>query len=486
LSENRIIKKDENFSEWYVKAINDAEILDQRYPVKGFPVYRSWGFKALRKCFRILEELLEEDGVMPVLFPIVIPEDFLEKESEHIRGFQDEVFWVTHGGREELSKKLALRPTSETAMYPIFAYWIRSYKDLPLKVYQTCTVYRYETKHTRMLIRGREVFWNEAHTAHATWEDAYEHILKTKELYSRFFDKFDIPYIVLRRPEWDKFAGADMTIAFETIMPDGRSLQIGTIHHLGENFSRAFDIKYLGEDQENHYVSQTSYGISMRVLGAIIGIHGDDVGIVFPPEIAPIKVVIIPIPTNDEKINDGIFKTCKKLKEDISSKTDWEVLMDDREDTPGNKYYFWERKGVPLRIEIGKREVEGNFVTIVRRDEKKRKKVNFEDIIDSISSEFKEMHKALRERAYKKFNSMISEARTLDELREILSTKGGFVKVPFCSVDKDGMECAEVLKDYGISVGGVKFPDPDEAEDGSKCIVCGKKANYKVWVSRPY
>ena len=246
MAEKKVYDKQKQFSDWYVKAIEDAELLDQRYPVKGFPVYTPWGFTILRKLFRILEDILEtQDGIKPTLFPVVIPEDFLKRESEHIAGFEGEVFWVTHGGETPLSVRLALRPTSETAMYPMFSYWIRSYTDLPLKIHQTVTVYRYETKHTRMLIRGREVFWNEGHTAHETWEDAYKQVLKTRDMYANFFDRFGLPYVILKRPEWDKFPGADFTVAFDTLMPDGRVLQIGTVHHLASFEDKRYVCKLL-------------------------------------------------------------------------------------------------------------------------------------------------------------------------------------------------------------------------------------------------
>ena len=487
MTEKKIIPKKERFSEWYVTAIENAEILDQRYPVKGFPVYAPWGFQILREAFHILEHLLEnEDNVLPVLFPIVIPEDYLKKESEHIRGFEGEVFWVTHGGKEKLPVRLALRPTSETAMYPMFAYWIRSYTDLPLKVHQTCTIYRYETKHTRMLLRGREVFWNEAHTAHATWEDAYQQVLLSQKIYSMFFKRLGLAFLILKRPVWDKFAGADFTTAFDAVMPDGKTLQIGTVHHLGENFAKAFEITYLGPDQKTHYVSQTSYGISMRVLGAVIAIHGDDIGIILPPEIAPIKVVIVPIPAGDDVINKQIDEYCKDLEKEIQD-AGIKVKYDNREYRPGEKYYYWERKGIPIRLEIGKKEVTSQTVTMARRDTKKKTTIPRSELIETLKATFDDILKTLSERAENELRNNIRLAKNMSELKSLIKKYGGFVKVPYCSIDNDGAACAEKIKEEtGADVKGVLFPEPEKPEGNAKCIVCGRPAKYIAYIAKSY
>ncbi|MGQ4832843.1 MAG: proline--tRNA ligase [Candidatus Asgardarchaeia archaeon] len=486
MSEKKIYDKKKEFSEWYVNAIENAQLLDQRYPVKGFPVYAPWGFRALRSMFRILEEMLEtEDDNEPVLFPVVIPEDFLKKESEHVAGFEGEVFWVTHGGTTKLAKKLALRPTSETAMYPMFAYWIKSYTDLPLKIHQTVTVYRYETKHTRMLIRGREVFWNEGHSAHRTWEDAYNHVLKVSNIYGRFFKRFGIPYVMLKRPVWDKFPGADFTVALDTILPDGRVLQIGTVHHLGENFAKAFEIQYLDEDQKMKYVSQTSYGISMRALAAVISIHGDNIGIIFPPEIAPIQVVIVPIPS--KKVDtQQLLQYCEKVYT-VLKNDGYRVYLDNSDYTPGEKYYRWERKGVPLRIEIGFKELSENKVTITRRDTRKKITCGLEELSETVKRTLDEIVEDLRSNAEEEFNKSISDAQSLEELKQVLQEKGGLVKVPLCSVDDDGKSCGEVIKaETGADVRGVTFPEPEQAPEGSKCIICGKPAKVVAWVAKSY
>lgn len=487
MAEKRILSKKKQFSEWYVLTIENSEILDQRYPVKGFPVYTPWGFSILRKTFNVLEYLLEnEDTVRPVLFPIVIPENYLRKESEHIKGFESEVFWVTHGGKDELPIKLALRPTSETAMYPMFAYWIRSYTDLPLKVHQTCTVYRYETKHTRMLLRGREVFWNEAHTAHATWEDAYQQVLLSQKIYAKFFKRMGLAFLLLKRPEWDKFAGADFTIAFDALMPDGRALQIGTIHHLSDNFSKAFEILYLGQDQKNHYVYQTSYGISMRVLGAMIGIHGDDIGLILPPEVVPIKVVIVPIPVGDVDKNKAIDEYCRGILSQLT-KNGISTKYDNSAARPGEKYYYWERKGVPIRLEIGSKEVVSKTVTVVRRDTRVKTKVTLDKLVNTIKDLFDKILENLTQKAEKELQENVHKANNLDELKKIIKKSGGFVKVAFCSISLEGRECAEKIKEItGAEVRGELFPNPESPDKDTTCIVCGKPAKHLVYIAKAY
>ena len=258
------IDKEKNFSEWYNEILKLGEIVDIRYPIKGMPIYLRNGAFVLREMLRLLEKELEKTGHFSLLFPVVIPISLFKKESEHIKGFEGEVFWIEKGGFDKLEEPLVLRPTSETPMYYMFSLWIRSKSDLPFKTYQTNQVYRYETKQTKPLIRGREIYWNEAHTAHATKEDALRQIKESMDIYSKLFNKLSLFFIWIKRPEWDKFAGAEFTLAADSIMPDGRFLQIGTTHFLGQKFSKVFDIKYLDENNNWQYVWQTCYGVSMR------------------------------------------------------------------------------------------------------------------------------------------------------------------------------------------------------------------------------
>ena len=284
-----------DFSEWFHDILEEAEIIDMRYPIKGMHVWLPQGFKIRKHTLNILRDILDEDHE-EVLFPLLIPEDELAKEAIHVKGFEDEVYWITHGGLTKLNKKLALRPTSETAMYPMFSLWVRSHSDLPMKFYQVVNTFRYETKHTRPLIRVREITtFTEAHTIHINKEDTENQVNRAVEIYKMFFDALGIPYVITTRPEWDKFPGADYTVAFDTLLNDGKTLQIGTVHNLGQTFARTFDITYETESGEHEYVYQTCYGLSDRVIASILGVHGDEKGLCIPPAVSPYQIVIVPI-----------------------------------------------------------------------------------------------------------------------------------------------------------------------------------------------
>ena len=289
-----------NFSEWYNEIVETAELSDKRYHVKGMNVWRPYGLKIMQGIDGIIRRLVDSRDFDEVSFPVPVTKDQLMVEFEHVKGFEGELYWITRGGHENLDVELALRPTSEAAMYPMFSLWIRSHADLPMKLYQIVSVYRHETKHTRSFIRIREIHFFEAHTAHATYEDAEKQMVQYKEIWERLADELCLPYITNRRPDWDKFPGARYTLAFDTLLPSSRSLQIGTIHQYGTNFSENYDIKYADDDGEHHFVSQTTFGMSERLLAAVIGVHGDDKGLILPPGIAPVQVIIVPIPSESE------------------------------------------------------------------------------------------------------------------------------------------------------------------------------------------
>jgi len=329
---------EEAFSQWYNDIIERAEIMDVRYPVKGLYVWFPYGFRLRNNVIAVIKSLLDDTGHQEALFPLLIPEQEFAKEAIHIKGFEDEVYWVTHGGTQPLNVKLALRPTSETAIYPMFSVWIRAHTDMPLKVYQVVNTFRYETKHTRPLIRLREITtFKEAHTAHASYEDAEGQIREAMDIYSRFFDALCIPYTISRRPDWDKFPGADYTMAFDTIFPTGRTLQIGTVHNLGQTFAKTFDITFENLDGEQEHAYQTCYGISDRVIASVIAVHGDEKGLVIPPRVAPIQAVIVPIWMKGKK--EMVDKEVEKLAGELSG---IRVHVDDRDVRPGEKYYHWE------------------------------------------------------------------------------------------------------------------------------------------------
>ena len=481
------IDKEKNFSEWYSEILKFAEIVDIRYPVKGMPVYLKNGYLALRAMLRRLEDKLDKTGHYPLAFPVVIPLSILRKESEHIKGFEEEVFWVDRGGFEKLDEPLALRPTSETPMYYMFALWIRSKSDLPLKTYQTNQVYRYETKQTKPLIRGREIYWNEAHTAHATKEDALEQIRESIKIYNELFDELAVPVVWLKRPEWDKFAGAEFTLAADSIMPDGRFLQVGTTHLLGQKFSKVFDIKYLDENNNWQHVWQTSYGVSMRLLGAVIMLHGDNKGLIWPSKIAPIQIAIVPIfkKENKEKIMEAVEKIKNELK-------DYKVFVDLRDERPGWKFNDLEMKGVPLRIEIGEKDLSNNEVTVFVRATGEKIKVPLEKVGEKIGELLKYHDEKLKEKIndYFKERIVVIEEPNEEEIKKALEEKK-VVKMPFCGNE----ECAKELKEkfegldcrgYEIDFDTLEAKKEDlESIKGKKCI-CGKEAKNWYYFGKSY
>ena len=461
------------FSEWFTDIIEKAEILDVRYPVKGLYVWYPYGFKIRKYVIEIIRKLLDKTGHEEVLFPLLIPDHEFRKEAKHIKGFEDEVYWVTRGGLTELKVKLALRPTSETAMYPIFKLWIRSHADLPLKVYQIVSTFRYETKHTRPLIRLREITtFKEAHTVHESYEDAERQVKEAIEIYKRFFDILGIPYTISRRPDWDKFPGAEYTVAFDTIFPDGRTLQIGTVHNLGQNFSKTFEITFENIKGEQEYAFQTCYGISDRVIASIIAIHGDERGLCLIPEIAPIQIVLIPIWFKGKK--EEVNREISKLKKELSA---FRVHVDDREVRPGSKFFDWEIKGVPLRLELGPKDIERGEVVAVRRDtgEKlilKRKGIDkqIEELLGKISDN-------MRKKAWEKFNKKINFASNIEEI-ERFGKEGGIIRAYWCGEER----CAKSLEDrVNLDIIGIVR----EISDG-KCIYCGNKAKYIIQLARTY
>lgn len=482
-----LIQKEQNFSEWYNEILKLAEILDIRYPIKGVYVWYPYGYKIRNLVYSILRSLLDKEHE-EVLFPLLIPRDEFMKEKEHIKGFEDEVFWVTRGGSRELEIPFALRPTSETAMYPVFKLWIRSHRDLPLRVYQIVNTFRYETKHTRPLIRLREITsFKEAHTAHASRMDAEEQIGKAVALYKSFFDQLAIPYLVTRRPDWDKFPGAEYSLAFDTLMPDGRTLQIGTIHMLGEHFARTFDIKFEDKDGALKFVNQTCYGISERCVAAVIALHGDDHGLVLPPKVAPIQVVIVPIiyaGTNGETTG-GVEEACFRVRDELT-RAGIRSLVDNSEERPGAKFYRWEMKGVPLRIEIGPRDLSAGRCELVRRDDFQRVHVPLQEVVPQVERTLQEIHEALHERAWEmlrtKSYEAVSPGSGAGRLEELKGRAGnGILALFLCDRERCGTEVEEQL---GISVLGEAVHEHGQHTSGP-CVICSGKGK-KVYAARAY
>jgi len=480
--EPRKEKKEKDFSQWYDWILERAEVYDYgRYPVKGMGIWLPYGFQIRRRTMDLMRDLLDSKDHEEILFPLLIPKWMLEKEGEHIKGFEDEVFWVTHGGTEELDQKLALRPTSETIITYYESLWYQSYKQLPKKLYQIVSMFRYETKATRPLIRLREVTsFKEAHTIHDSFDSAENQIKEAIDIYKKFFDELGIPYIISKRPDWDKFAGALYTIAFDTIMPDGKTLQIGTVHHLGQSFSKAFNYKIQLKDESFDHPWQTSYGISDRVIATIIGVHGDDNGLVLPPDIAPIQVVIVPIPSNNESEAQSVIEYSKNiLNKLVDSKI--RCKIDDRpEITPGEKYYYWEAKGIPVRIEIGSRELKNRTITIVRRDTLARKVVEESNVIKEINLILESIKSNLYERAWKNLQQKIYEFDNIKEAKDYINKKG-IVEIPWCGKETCANKIMEELEAKSLGT-----PWPSKKLSGKKCPICGEKAFTVMRYARQY
>jgi len=472
------MKKFENFSKWFDSLLFNADILDSRYPVKGFYVYKPWGTRVTRKVIEMLEGQLEATGHDPALFPVAITEDAFAKEAEHIKGFTAEVFWITHAGKRRLQKRMLLRPTSETAMYPIFAYWIRSHADLPLRVYQSVPVYRYETKATRPLLRLREILWNEAHTAHKDWEDAERQVKEALRIYETVFKRLGLSYLMLKRPDFDKFAGAVYSVAFDAWNPDGRVNQIGTVHNLGENFAKAFEVTYEDVDGTQRNAMQTCYGFGIgRTLAAVIAQHGDDQGLVLPPEIAPIQVVVVPIPYKE--LEGKVEAYAKEVYDKIKA-AGFRVRLDEEEKTPGEKYYHWEMFGVPVRAEVGPRDLKEKSVTLCERVNRERRSVPLDEVASAIQRLFIDMMGNLEAGSRSTLESITANVKDINSLKKAIRQRK-IARISWCG----GIKCAEEIRERsGGEIRGHRI-DVDEKPE-LPCIVCGRKAEKVAYVAKAY
>ncbi|MDP3026697.1 MAG: proline--tRNA ligase, partial [Nanoarchaeota archaeon] len=485
--ENKItfnIDKNKDFSNWYTDIVQKAELADLRSNVKGFLVFQPWSVLSMEKMYKYLEQVLQKKGHKPYWFPTLIPEKNFKIESSHVEGFNPEVFWVTEAGDTKLEERLALRPTSETIFYQMFSIWIRSYKDLPFKTYQRANVFRYETKATRPFLRSREFHWIEAHCAHATEEDAmkqvHEDMETTKEV---LHDIFCLPFLFFERPFWDKFPGAQRTFAADVLNPDGKVVQQPSTHLLKQDFAKGFNVKFKDKDEKEKYCWITCYGPAVsRIFASIIAVHGDNKGLKFPWKIAPLQIIIIPI-GKDNKIIEEANKIKKQLEENNIS-----VEIDNSDKRLGEKFYFWEMKGVPLRIELGKRELDKNEIIIYRRDLDKKESIKINDLIEYIKKASIEIDQNLTKQADKLFDNNLIDVKTKEEIKEVIES-GKIARCGFCSVEKDGEKCAEVVeKETGATVKGTRLDEKrdEKKADINKCVICGKKANHIVYVARQY
>jgi prolyl-tRNA synthetase len=469
---NKLPSKDD-FSEWYHELLMTAEIIDNRYPVKGMCVWFPFGYAIRKSVYGIIRELLDVDH-QETQFPLMIPENEFMKEAQHIKGFEDEVYWVTFGGTTPLDVKLALRPTSETAIYPMFKLWIRSHADLPMRIYQIVNTFRYETKHTRPLIRLREITsFKEAHTVHATWEEAAQQVEVAISRYSEFYNRLAIPFLISRRPSWDKFPGADYTTAIDVVMPDGRTLQVGTAHHLGSTFAKTYEITYEAEDGTQKLVSQTCYGISERCIAALISLHGDDKGLVLPWEVAPVQVVIVPILLGDK---EKVLEVCKDLEQKLRTAC-IRVRLDTSDERPGAKFYKWEMKGVPIRLEVGPRDIQKGVATAARRDAVK-KALPMEGLVASLRNEADELQAKLYSKAKAFMDSKVKEVSSVGKAK--VQCSEGVALVPWCGE----VDCGHQLEDQieANMLGEPQYQTFPEAP----CAACLKMTTGRTYMARQY
>jgi len=463
------MRDSDEFNDWYADIVEKAGLADKRYPIKGMNVWTGYGWKAMRLIDTYFREEFDGTDHQEVCFPLLIPETEFQKEADHIKGFGSEVYWVTHAGDNELDVRLLLRPTSETAMYPIFNLWVRSHADLPLKTYQIVNVFRYETKQTRAFIRMREIHFFEAHTCHVDFQDAEKQIAENLGIMKRLAKKLALPYVLCKRPDWDKFAGAFYTIGIDSLMPTGRTLQMGSIHQYRENFSKPYDIKYEDENGEHQFVHQTTYGMSERILGALISIHGDEKGVILPPDIAPYQIVVVPIQSKDQ--SDLIDKTCRELVDTLKN-AGLRTHFDERDLRPGNKFYDWELKGVPLRLEIGARDIANGVATAARRDTSERSTIPLGEVEAGVTSLLNSIQDNLFERA-----SKAMFIKPINDLSEIIE---GINSMAWCGEEDCGHQVEDITE---MSILG----EPVELEpvEGA-CIICGKPTDKTIYVSKTY
>ncbi len=465
---------DENFAQWYTDIVLKAELADYT-DVKGFLAIRPYGYELWEKIQEYADKRFKKNGVKNVSMPLLIPETLLNKEKDHVEGFAPEVAWVTIGGQEELEEKLCIRPTSETVFSTMYSKWLNSWRDLPFKYNQWCSVLRWE-KETRPFLRSREFLWQEGHTIHATETEAKDFTLDMLEVYADIIENLlAIPVLKGRKTEKEQFAGAEATYTVETLMHDGRALQGGTSHYFGQNFTKAFDIKFQNKEGNQEFAYQTSWGISTRLIGAVIMAHGDNRGLKLPPKLAPIQVVIVPIAQKKE----GVIEKVTELKEVLSNK--FRVELDARENyTPGFKFNHWEMKGVPVRIELGPRDIENNEAIITRRDTLEKITVSLDNLEETLEKLLEEIQNNMFNECKERMISKTTVAKTLEELENNLNENQGFVKTMWCG----SQECEDKVKEL---TGAPSRCIPFEQENLSDtCVCCGKKAEKMVVWGRQY
>ena len=462
----------EDFAGWYTDVVLKTELVDYG-PVKGTMVIRPYGYAIWENIQKDMDRRFKETGAKNAYFPLLIPMSYFTKEAEHVEGFAPEVAVVTHAGGQKLEEPLAIRPTSETIIGTMYAKWIQSYRDLPLIMNQWCNVMRWE-KTTRPFLRTSEFLWQEGHTVHTSEEEAMEETMRMLDVYKSFAEEtLAIPVFTGRKTEKEKFAGAVATFGMEAMMLDGKSLQAGTSHYLGQNFSKAFNIKYLDKDGTQKFGYTTSWGTSTRMIGAIIMAHGDQRGLVLPPKVAPIQVIIVPVAAH----KGGVIEKATELQK-ILLKKGIRVEIDNRDMSPGWKFNEWEMKGVPIRLEIGPRDIENNQAMVCRRDNLEKQAISLDGIENSIYELLNAIQKDMLIKARERRDKKVVEANTLDEILKGVENKN-FVKAGWCGC----RECEDKVKEVAQATSRVMC---DEEGVPETCAVCGKKAKHKVIFARAY
>ncbi|MGV8119701.1 MAG: proline--tRNA ligase [Candidatus Xenobiia bacterium LiM19] len=469
-----IPSKKESFSEWYTAVILKGELADYS-PVRGCMVIRPYGYAIWENIQHFLDLRFKETGHKNAYFPLFIPESFLKKEAEHVEGFAPQVAVVTRGGQEDLTENLIVRPTSEAIICSMYAKWIQSYRDLPVLINQWCNVVRWE-KATRLFLRTTEFLWQEGHTAHRTQEEAEAETVQMLNIYREFAENvLAIPVVWGQKTDNEKFAGAQYTYTIEALMPDGQALQSGTSHNLGQHFSNAFDIKFLDSDNTEKHVWQTSWGISTRIIGALIMAHGDDRGLAFPPNVAPVQVVIVPI---FYKKKEEVLAKAQELKSLLSRH--FRVELDDRDEyKPGWKFNEWEMKGVPLRIELGPRDMENRQVTLVSRADCEKKQVSEDNLVQTVEESLKEIQQRMLDKAREFLKENTYTFLTLDEFIEKKETLKGFYKTLWCGNNS----CVDTVAEKTRTT--PRCISLEEKGEGS-CVCCGAHADKILYFARAY
>jgi prolyl-tRNA synthetase len=469
-----ITSMDVDFAQWYTDVVKKAELMEYS-SVKGCMIYKPAGYALWENIQKELDRRFKETGVENVYMPMFIPESLLQKEKDHVEGFAPEAAWVTHGGQNELQERMCVRPTSETLFCDFYKNDIHSYRDLPKVYNQWCSVVRWE-KETRPFLRSREFLWQEGHTAHATEEEAEARTVQMLNLYADFCEEvLAIPVIRGRKTEKEKFSGAEATYTIEALMHDGKALQSGTSHNFGDGFAKAFGIQFTDRDNQLKYVHQTSWGVSTRLLGAIIMVHGDDSGLVLPPRIAPTQAMVVPIQMQKEGVLEKAQEVCGRLGNVCRAK------LDDSDKSPGWKFSEAEMRGIPVRVELGPKDIEAGKCIVVRRDTREKIEVSLDELESRIPQILEQIQKDMFERARKHRDAHIWDAHNYEELKEIAETKPGFIRGMWC----EDQACEDKIKEE-LTVTSRCMPFHDQEQIADVCVCCGRPAHKLVYWGKAY